>query len=123
MDLARAVGQFALEHGVPVVASWDAERGELAIAPLGHHEEHRPAEGSRESSSMINSAGRADNEILEMHKRGRKIGHIAEDLGVPLREVVEVIQSARRGPVDPTPEEIAERATAIRRAKGILEDE
>jgi hypothetical protein len=120
MDLAA--GQFALEHGVPVVASWDAERGVVTYQPNGQWPEiHRPAEGNRESSTMINSAGRPTSErILKMRKQGHKVARIAAELGISLKEVLTVCQQSRPDAkhVPPTPEEIAERGAAIRRAQG-----
>ena len=56
--------------------------------------------------------------ILAMRRLGYKVGRIAEDLGLPLKEVIATLRQNARGKnesADPTEEEIAERKMEIRR--------
>jgi hypothetical protein len=52
--MTQALAQFVLDHDGAIVASWDEFKGEVVYK----QEKHRPAEGSKESSTKTNSAGR-----------------------------------------------------------------
>jgi hypothetical protein len=64
------------------------------------------------------------SDVLKLHRRQFTVAEIAERLGLTASEVTRqiVAERKRREAWVPTPEEIAEAATAIRRAKGITDD-